>query len=248
MSRGLVFHFFNEQYLLPWFIKQHIDLFDEAIAIDYASTDASASIIRTMAPHWQIVQSKNEDFDAARCDLEVMGCEQLLKVDWKITLNVTEFICSVNFDEDIEKFDKNVGVIGLPSYVMVSKTTTPDINILLAKQIPHGYRDTGFRMNRHIHNKDTIPYNTGRHTARIPGVNVEEPFITWWGFAPWNEHLIQRKLQIQTRIPQRDKDNRAGYQHIQSRESLEHWHEEELKKASSLLEDERFRRYYDSIL
>ena len=44
--------------------------------------------------------------------------------------------------------------------------------------------------------------------------------IVWLGYYPLNEQLLQRKLQIADRIPERDKVIGLAYHHFYSREKL----------------------------
>jgi len=59
------------------------------VMIDYHSTDRSVEIIREICPTWDIVTSRNPDFQADKIDTEVMDIEKDID-GWKICLNVTE--------------------------------------------------------------------------------------------------------------------------------------------------------------
>lgn len=58
----LISHFYNEQYLLPWWLMHHVPLFNHGILINRGSSDQYVEIIRKMAPHWEIRNSKVPDF------------------------------------------------------------------------------------------------------------------------------------------------------------------------------------------
>ena len=105
--RTVFCHFYNEEYLLPFWLKHHREIFDHGVMIDYASTDASADIIRTLTPGWKLVRSVNEFFDAVECNFEVMLHEHDYE-GWKIALNVTEFLCAASLravEERIKRDD-----------------------------------------------------------------------------------------------------------------------------------------------
>jgi len=89
--RTVITHFFNEEYLLPWWLKHHLKLFDHGILIDHGSTDNSADICRQLAPDWKLVKSRLTEFDAWLTDFEVMNFELQIS-GWKIVLNTTEFV------------------------------------------------------------------------------------------------------------------------------------------------------------
>ena len=88
----LISHFYNEEYLLPWWLMHHTKLFDHGILINRSSTDRSVEICQQYAPHWEIRNSKVLEFDAIQVDHEVMDIEKEV-TGWKMTLNTTEFLC-----------------------------------------------------------------------------------------------------------------------------------------------------------
>lgn len=59
MKKTVLCHFYNEEWLLPWWLNHHKQFFDHGIMINYQSTDRSAEIIKEICPTWDIVQSKN---------------------------------------------------------------------------------------------------------------------------------------------------------------------------------------------
>jgi hypothetical protein len=106
----IIAHFFNEEYLLPWWLSHHVALADDGILIDYGSTDRSVDICRRLAPGWRIVRSRNDFFDARAADLEVMDIECSIG-GWKLALNVTEFLC-VDSEEALCKLLEGQGERG----------------------------------------------------------------------------------------------------------------------------------------
>lgn len=96
MRKVIITHILNEEYLLRWWIPHHLNKFDHGIIIDYGSTDNSLDIIRTLAPHWEIVKTVNENFNAYNADVEVYQIEKRIQQTypgaWMIALNVTEFL------------------------------------------------------------------------------------------------------------------------------------------------------------
>src|SRR5262245_4413723 len=75
--RVVVSHFFNEAYLLPWWLRHHRDIFDHGVLIDRYSTDGSADICRELVPSWEVVRSETAQFEAIKCDFEVMKHDAL---------------------------------------------------------------------------------------------------------------------------------------------------------------------------
>ena len=126
---------YNQQYLLPFFIKHYAPLFERAIVIDYASTDKTLELFKQLAPSgWNIVQSQNLVFDPQKCDLEVRYYENLFPNDyWKLAVKVTEFLVFPNMDEYLAQ--TTLKSIVLPSYSAMASDGTPlDKNLSIILQ------------------------------------------------------------------------------------------------------------------
>jgi hypothetical protein len=81
MYKTIISHFYNEEYLLPWWLEHHKKYFNHGIMINYASTDNSVSIIRQACPDWTVINSRNKFFDAKLIDDEVSDIESNVKKD-----------------------------------------------------------------------------------------------------------------------------------------------------------------------
>ena len=127
--KTIITHFFNEEYLLPHWLNHHKKYFNHGILIDYDSTDESVNIIKEICPDWQIIKSKNEMFDAKKCDDEVMEIEQNIS-GFRICLNVTEFLIG-NYKIVDEENNFNRYFL-IPSYVMVD--TKEDVMVWILKR------------------------------------------------------------------------------------------------------------------
>ena len=102
-SVTVIAHFYNEEYLLPFWLNHHKNIFSHGILVDYNSTDNSVKIIKSIVPHWKIISSRNEYFDAIDCDQEVMDIEKSIQ-GWKIALNITEFLMTTNLHLILNKY------------------------------------------------------------------------------------------------------------------------------------------------
>ena len=86
-------------------------------------------------------------------------------------------------------------------------------------------RDFLERRSRSIHNVPVYypPHNTqecmgpGRH---YHSYNTDQLVIFYYGWCPFDEGGIARKLQIQTQIPLIDRQLNRGFHHITNRETL----------------------------
>jgi len=208
-------HFYNEEYLLPFWLKHHRSIFTHGIMIDYDSTDKSVEIIKELCPTWEIRTTKNEMFDAVLVDKEVMEIEEILK-GFKIVLNVTEFIIAkteFNLKNDLV-------CIGMKSYTALSDLKTPQNDIEFFNNIQRvSYADE--RGHRVIHSYQNGNYTTGRHSSNHSTTLSTDLYILWCGFYPWNDETLKRKCQIKDKIPESDKMRGLGFQHLWNKEQME---------------------------
>lgn len=222
----VISHFYNEEFLLPFWLHHHLRIFDHGILIDYASTDASVDIIKQMAPNWEIRQSRNAEFSAGECDAEVVDIENTLS-GWKIALNTTEFILYAKLKELCFLYEelypnlvgfRTHGVTMIDSIDEAYSDIIP--NIPLFFQRTHGILDTYGPRGRLLHHAKNGNYEMGRHKTFHTNIQDNlDVFCLWFGWSPFR-YVIDRKLQIQTRIPQKDKDLGLGIEHIISQEDL----------------------------
>jgi len=218
MYKTIISHFYNEEYLLPWWLEHHKKYFNHGILINYASTDNSVSTIRQLCPDWTVINSKNEFFDAKLIDDEVSDIESTVS-GWKTCLNTTEFLVGdyslMNNTPEQE--------ITMPCFIMVDvePEILPSYNKPLIEQKYHGIhyhgRDPLARRPRLIHNKIRVEYPLGRH---YPDYNTDKLKVLWYGWSPFNKRSLDRKLQIQNRIPESDKARGFGSQHIADENKL----------------------------
>jgi len=227
MKKNLLCHFYNEEYMLPWFLNHHKQIFDHGIMIDYHSTDRSREIIKELCPTWDIVTSRNPDFQADKIDTEVEDLERAID-GWRICLNVTEQLIG-----DYSIMDEVPGKqILVPSIFMVDcdreRTVTHDLP--LYKQKFDGFMfDTQAnfleRRARSLHNYPVHYPAQPTYECMAPGrhfnsANTERLAILYYGWCPFDEGGIARKLQIQTQIPLIDRQRGWGYHHITNKETL----------------------------
>lgn len=219
--KTVICHFYNEEYLLPFWLKHHKKIFDNGIMINYTSTDNSVKIINEICPDWKIIDSRNNFFAAEEVDREVEDIESSID-GWKICLNITEFIFG-DFSE-LEKTDVDSFLV--PACVMIESESesltpvSPELSIIEQRRFGWSPYDSDFnfkfRKARNLH-KNQIRYPLGRHYEHF---NTNNFMILWYGFSPFNSEILNRKLQIQTKIPDSDKARGFGYHHLSSKDSL----------------------------
>jgi len=236
--RTVITHFYNEEYLLPFWIKHHREIFDHGILINYKSTDRSVDLIKKYAPSsWEVVDSVNDNFEAQFCDIEVMQYEKRVK-GWKIALNVTEFFVCPNI-ELIEQECEKKGLNGFKTagVVMVDNQEKKeiDINISLVDQKRFGFLENSFDFSanklawysgpsrsRIYHKCKTGLYFPGRHKSFLSKIphTTNAAFTLWYGYSPWNHEFLKRKIQISKKLDPEDIKRGWGVQHILDFSSL----------------------------
>lgn len=249
MKKTILCHFFNEEYMLPWFLNHHKQIFDHGVMIDYHSTDRSVEIIQEICPTWDIITSRNQDFQADNIDKEVNDIERGIE-GWKICLNVTEQLIGDYSVID----DAGPEHILIPSIFMVDcdRHRTVDVNLPLYEQKFHGFTfkdsDQAFleRRARRLHRTD-IPYPTASTAdCMAPGrhynfYTTDQLVTLYYGWCPFDEGGIARKLQIQTQIPLIDRQRGWGFHHITNKETLTYRLENEfIPRARDLTNDIKF--------
>lgn len=224
MGLTLISHFYNEELLLEDWINWHSGIFSSGLLIDHGSTDKSTEIALSCMPlGWNLVQSKLDCFDARLTDQEVMEYEKLIS-GWKMTLNTTEYMFTPNLEEKLNEWieiDPSVQAFGAQSFCLVDIEAGLPLTSPTIKNRNHGFLDEGkTRRYRYLHNQSNGQYGTGRHTTSLSHVTVSDFTICHLTYSPWDQ-CKKRKLQIQDRIPQRDKDGRLGFEHLVTEQQLE---------------------------
>jgi len=229
-----IMHFYNEELLLPYWIRHHAPMFDKVVLINYHSTDRSEEIIGKEAPSsWEVVRSRNHDFNAVECDREVMHYESMLpRCSWTIALTTTEFLVHSNLRGMLANVSASPQtaaskVLRFPAFVMVGNDTIPlkrDAQLLDQRSV-YGldpaldlYAETGVSgiYSRFMHRSE-VEYSPGRHHIKLPFEWAESGFIAKYKWTPWPE-IVERKAQIKERIPQVDIDLGQGLHHLNGRE------------------------------
>lgn len=236
----LITHFYNEEFLLPFWIQHHKDIADRVILINHASTDRSVEIIQKLAPNWTIVESDLEIFDPVFTDFEVQKIEEKVQSGWKICLNTTEFL-SVNVKLILSNYDtKSPTALRTSARIMLdlepSKLVHDSKNLIEQKKyfIEDDYLyDIFFRghwlkkiikrsilgkkfvfgRQRIIHNFSIGGYQVGRHNTNYPVREEPRIIVFWFGYSPWCRNGINRKLGISKKLPGKGYDTNLGAHH-----------------------------------
>lgn len=203
---NVIVHFKNEEYMLPYWLNHHKDLFDFGVFINYNSTDRSVEIIKEIVPNWIILNTLNPDFNPTVCDLEVMEVERQLE-GWKIALNVTEFLCG-NVQEAIHASkddNRAICICCLPMFESIQYESNTPLNpdLPLIQQRTFGTKEN-FRRTRTMHCNPDGNYveggSRGRHWPKIHPFKVAslyEMCILWYNYSPCNEIMFERSNKVE---------------------------------------------------
>ncbi len=227
----LISHFYNEEYLLPWWLMHHTKLFDHGILINRGSTDRSVEICKLFAPHWEIRNSKVLEFDAYLVDQEVMEIEKEI-TGWKMVLNTTEFLCCFNKEQFFTSLNSNGGnMFSIRVIMMIDEPShdysNPRYSIPLVKQRYHGILiqpspNLLYLNGRLIHNIFHGDYRVGRHGSHYPySIYMQPAFVLKFFYSPWNEAMKKRKLQIGPTLSKHSVQRGLGSHHLTTLEKLE---------------------------
>jgi len=241
MKKTILCHFYNEEYMLPWFLAHHKKIFDHGVMIDYHSTDKSVEIIKKICPSWDIITSKNFNFQADKIDEEVFEIENSIE-GWKICLNATEQLIG-NYSLLTDKPQQLL----IPSIFFVDCDREIEVNyeMPLYNQKTYGFTFENYfieRRARSLHNiyvkYPTYPtrecMGPGRHFNMY---NTKELAIFYYGWCPFNRQQLKRKLQIQTQIPEIDRQRGWGSHHITDEKTLTYRLENEFIPKSTNLKE-----------
>jgi hypothetical protein len=226
MKKTILSHFYNEEYLLPWWLNHHKEIFDDGILIDYDSTDRSVEIIKEICPSWTVVTSANRIFEPFAVDREIMDYESKIQ-GYKMALNTTEFLVGNHNDLNKETYV-------IPCIVMVdppsenSNAPNYDCSLICQKYFGMSHQDSRFRRCRALHNH-SINYTVGRH---FDSPNTEDLAVLWYGWSPYTPDMLKRKLQIKNRMPVHH--NGFGIQHTMGIEEMQKTHDAYSKLAIDL--------------
>lgn len=237
----VIAHFHNEEYLLPWWIEHHLKFFEHGILINHHSTDKSIEIIRSLAPSWEIIDTKLNSFDAFLNDLEVMSIENKVE-GWKIALNITEFLIPSIPLNSIKNLLIKEGLNGCTAtgFIICDENLDfqPSYNYPLPLQKHYGINDNLItdpavraklkigpfpERNRFFHKNSIGAYHPGRHKSFLPEAAHRTPLLTifHYAYAPWNQSFLKRKMAIGSRVSSEDIKRGWGAQHLRDLANLE---------------------------
>lgn len=211
----------NEAPLLAMWLDWHGRMFDRVIVIDCASDDGSRELAEDKGA--EIVDGPTV-FAAAEIDALVMQVEQGVS-GLRIALNATEFLLTHPKHCASHWFIPSVSLVQMPDdepFTWLGWFHT---------QRTHGvhWRDDFMLRRSRLMSRQGVTYPLGRHFMEV----TEGPLIAHVAHCYVDDWMVERRLQIQTRIPAEDKARDLGFQH--------HDHGRGLTRDKVLAEQEAYR-------
>ncbi|MFZ9611011.1 MAG: glycosyltransferase family 2 protein [Methylococcales bacterium] len=243
MKKTVTLHFYNEEYLLPWWLNYHKKHFDHGILINYNSTDRSVEICKELAPEWQVVNSRNADFGVESLDKELTDIESGID-GWRMSLSVSEFLVG-NYN-NLDDIPSKQLIVPTITFMDFNPTGSLDKSKELWEQLHEGVtpsRDLNFRRARSCHNY-AVKYPFGGRHYDTGTANVNDLAVFHFGNCISSPEMLARRLQIQHRIPQHDKERKWGHNHYSlnnrdselTEQSLNEYHRGCLAKIDDITE------------
>ena len=219
MKLTVISGIFNEEYLLPFWLEHHRKVFDHGVLIDWHSTDRSLEIIRELCPTWEIRTTINTTFGADEIDQELMSIEREFE-GYKMVLNTTEFLISAKPIRELiqDTPNSNYSIQGLAAISSDVDTYPQTLQEMMSRVERVNLTR---RMYRSLFSYPDGMYGLGRHYPTHPITANIPAYVLWFGFYPWNERAIARKLQIADRIPVHDRVRGYSYHHRWNRDEQE---------------------------
>ena len=209
----IISHVYNEEALLPLWLEHHSKYFENGLIIDFDSTDKTRDII-SMYPSFKVVESPLKEFDAAKLD-DVVSLFERDVSGVRMILNATEFLmgdpCCVEKDYLIP----SVSLINMPHDNKFDWSK----QFFVQRKFGISYEDDfSYRRSRILTNRFTI-HPLGRHYESI---DAGDYLIIHVANCLVDKKMIKRRMQIQHKIPQRDKESGLGFQHYHGPGGLTH--------------------------
>lgn len=212
--KTIITHFYNEEFLLPFWLEHHKKIFDFGVLIDYGSTDKSLEICRKICPHWQIIPSAHVFFDHKLCDQEVEFVESQID-GWRISIPVTEFV--VGNVERLMTDTQNNQNYYLPVVIFTGYNPEGKIDTTkkLWHQITEGFPPYVDHALRSLHNYKGLKYPPGRHFWGDG--NTSDAMIFKYSSCLVGPEMIKRRLQIQNKVSDSDRKLGVAEHHVYSK-------------------------------
>jgi FkbM family methyltransferase len=233
----------NEEKMIPFFLRHYLTFADKIIVYDGGSTDKSLELLRA-CDKVEIVPVPNDKMN----NLELMRIrneawkEYREDYDWVIVCDMDEFLWHKNLKGKLEEFrSARITVPTVVGFQMISDTF-PDNQIMqLYDCVREGFPDPEHLNKSMIFNPKCVDirYAMGCHQANPIGTVVksgEALYLLHFKFAGYTE-FIERNKRMADRVSDEDKKNNWAFHYARDAQMTYEEFRQLKKKASFILDD-----------
>jgi hypothetical protein len=218
IRKTVISSFYNESYMLPWWLKHHRKIFDHGVLFNNRSTDDSVVLVKRYCPTWEVIHLPPEGLRFTEGDAAMMAIERVTP-GYKITLTTAEFFMDGGIDAHLKD---EPTIIAIPEVIMAdcAPEDAPTQTRALVKQKRMGVLVPN--VHRIFHNHPDGQYSAGRHSSFLPGDRlITDSCIFWYKHGPWTEEFIQRKLGFIKTVRPEDLVAGQGGHYLWTREEMD---------------------------
>lgn len=192
----IIASFYNNEYLMPWWLKNVRKYADHGILINDHSTDRSVEIIKKYCPSWEIVNSKYKYWDAKTMDKQYVSLERRVK-GYRLILACTEFL-----EGELPELKDEPSCYKIKIFYLIDDN--PDQKLSYGKPLleqKKSGRWATINNGRFLHNyKDGNYAGYGIHHTNLPIKKCKSLIIKKCKFSPWTKEFIKYKLSAKDHI------------------------------------------------
>lgn len=210
---------YNEELLLPYFIRHYAKFASNIYIYDNYSTDRSEEIARNAGLNIIKFNTNNKFDDVTHMNIK-NNCWKSSKADWVIVQDMDEFVYHPNLTEILEKTDATIfDLLMYNMFSLVFPTTTGQIYDEIQMGTPFGpYYGPSRKMllfrPSQIHE---ISYTPGCHSANPEGnvkicINTDIKFLHMKFLS--KEYYIKKTIMSYERFSDHNKSNGYGSEYL----------------------------------
>jgi glycosyltransferase involved in cell wall biosynthesis len=231
----------NEEVIMPYFLRYYSEFCDRIVIYDNESTDRTPEIVRA-CPNAEIRSWSGNEINEYRY-LEIkQSCyrDSRGEADWVIVCDADEFLFHPNIVERLE-FYKNTGVT-LPK--VTGYEIVPNCELKPEENLPYVYqsgaRATNFDKRMIFNPKLDVQFAPGCHTLsnHPAGVVESSDSLTLMHFKKLNlPYYISRHTLLGTRLSQYNIQNRFAFHYLWTPEQLTNEYNQVLSSCKPIFGD-----------
>lgn len=236
----------NEEVMVPFFLRHYEPLVDRIVIYDDGSNDRSLELLaaseKVVVRHF--VGHGDSFVLSALAQYNCFWKESRGEADWVIVCNLDEHFYHPRFPDYLEQCRRErITIIKAKGYQMVTREMPPP-DVALAEVIDHGV--PWDRLDKTaIFNPDAIKeinFHPGRHTCAPEGMVVYPPEIEvkmlHYKYLSL-DYLIQRYATLAARTKPADRRLRYGHQYHRTPDAIREGFQEMLRRAEPVVAGER---------